>query len=218
MSWDNYGRSLETAMLGIVGGYQGSVEDFYALGETHTEHLIDALEYVSHEPTNYDATVLEYGCGIGRMSWALSDRFRHVVAVERSPAMLRLMTRHCPIYHKRYNLDVVLGSNMTDSHVWGRGLYGYVFSYTVFQHMPYRTVWHRFDEAHDILEPDGILHTQFLHGPRSSEQDHNEISCRLWDMSMMEDYLEWSNKEWEVLNAVGLVEGTGEHWLTLRRL
>lgn len=63
--------------------------EFFDTGEAYVAELYDFLG-----PTFRPRTVLEYGCGVGRLAIPFAKRAAEVVAVDRSPAMLATARKH----------------------------------------------------------------------------------------------------------------------------
>lgn len=63
-----------------------TVESFFRSGEDHVTELLAQLAALA--PTFQPQSVLEYGCGIGRLAIPFARRGHRVTAVDRSPAML----------------------------------------------------------------------------------------------------------------------------------
>jgi SAM-dependent methyltransferase len=63
-----------------------TVESFFRSGEDHVTELLAKLAALA--PTFQPQSVLEYGCGIGRLAIPFARRGHRVMAVDESPAML----------------------------------------------------------------------------------------------------------------------------------
>jgi ubiquinone/menaquinone biosynthesis C-methylase UbiE len=87
--WDHL--AAEDAMFAIcsIPGSRGkwSREQFFAAGESEIEAVLAGLETQGWVPVNRRA--LDFGCGLGRLSRALSTRFEEVWGVDVSPEMIR---------------------------------------------------------------------------------------------------------------------------------
>jgi 2-polyprenyl-3-methyl-5-hydroxy-6-metoxy-1,4-benzoquinol methylase len=66
-----------------------SLDAFYASGEYNVQELLALLRRNAIDPGAL-ARVLDFGCGVGRLSLALARHFAHVTGVDISPAHLQL--------------------------------------------------------------------------------------------------------------------------------
>lgn len=134
-------------------GEASSLEAFWASGR---EELDRILAILAHEDTSR-LTVVEIGCGIGRMTHALAARFRRVVALDVSPEMI---TRARALGKELTNVEFVTGSG-SDLGAVPDGGADLVLAWFVLQHIPRtRDVLRYVSEAGRVLRPGG---TAFLH-------------------------------------------------------
>jgi len=102
-------------------------------------------------------TVLEIGCGSGRITRALAETFGEVFAVDISGEMIRQAReslRDVPNVH-------VFQNSGSDLKVLGDIQVDFAFSYIVFQHIPDRVVIRNYvREAHRLLRPGGLFKFQ----------------------------------------------------------
>lgn len=86
--WDDLAR--QDAMWAVCsnGGRRGSwtAEEFFATGEQEIAAIVAGLE--EHRLMPRTGRALDFGCGLGRLSRALSSRFDEVVGIDASPAMI----------------------------------------------------------------------------------------------------------------------------------
>jgi len=100
--------------------------------------------------TNF--TVLDLGCGIGRITENMTDDFRAVIGIDISGEMIRQARKRV----KRENVRFM----ETDGESIGLidGCVDFVFSYLVFQHFKERKmVESNFKEVYRVLKPKGIF-------------------------------------------------------------
>jgi SAM-dependent methyltransferase len=166
--WDR--RARENAHHYIATQrHEWSEEEFYRSGQVHVaEHILTDLENICQGKAPKDMTVLEIGCGAGRITRALAAVFGKVYAVDISREMVRRARRALrdfPNIHVLRNngrdLSVLGGS-------WWNRLAGrspvpfdFVFSYIVFQHIPSRAIIENYvREANRVLRPGGLFKFQ----------------------------------------------------------
>jgi SAM-dependent methyltransferase len=106
-------------------------------------------------------TVLEIGCGSGRITRALSEIFGEVYAVDISGEMIRQARQSLA---DRPNAHVCQNSG-ADLSVLGDVRVDFAFSFIVFQHIPSREVIRNYvREVHRLLRPGGLFKFQVQGG------------------------------------------------------
>lgn len=96
---------------------------------------------------------LDFGCGVGRVTGPLADRFEEVVGVDISPVMLELARRHNVRGHRcRFLLNCT-----SDLSQFSDQAFDFVYSKLVLQHMRPRAVRAYVPEMLRVLRPAGIL-------------------------------------------------------------
>ena len=134
-----------------------TLDDYVESGSTDVRRLLDgAMLRRNFDPKG--KILLELGCGNGRMTGALSDRFGHVHAVDISAQMIE---KARVLVGKKTNITFSVGTGV-DLLQFPDGTFDYCFSYTVFQHMPSRAVVFGYlAEILRTLKPGGIARIQF---------------------------------------------------------
>jgi SAM-dependent methyltransferase len=73
-----------------------SRREFFDSGRLHVNHVLDACQrYVN--PHFSRGSVLDFGCGTGRLALPFAEQFEHVTAVDVSQAMLREARRNAEV-------------------------------------------------------------------------------------------------------------------------
>jgi SAM-dependent methyltransferase len=171
--WDQ--RARENARHYVVTGQrEWSDEEFYESGEiTMREDILNDLANICRGRDPKEMTVLEIGCGAGRVTRAFARYFGAVCAVDISREMVaraREAVRDFPqarIYRNNgKDLSVVR------RHWWNRFGMGagievdFAFSTMVFQHIPSREIIENYvREAHRLLRPGGLFKFQVQGAP-----------------------------------------------------
>jgi len=144
-------RARENAPFYICTTAADSAEAFAASGERDlAEQVLDGLD------PRPDWSVLEIGCGIGRLLKPLSSRVRRAVGVDLSEEMIRRGREYCAGAPnvELLRTDGTLGALPDAS-------FDFVFSHIVFQHLPRKAYVDRYlREARRVLKPGGILRVQ----------------------------------------------------------
>lgn len=127
--WDR--RAAEDAFFFVDNRMPYKAPDldrFWASGERDLDTLLTALGARVSE----DDTVLEIGCGVGRLTRVLAARVASVVALDVSPRMLKLARSYNPTLS---NVDWILGDGTSLAGIETASVDACV-SHVVFQHIP----------------------------------------------------------------------------------
>jgi SAM-dependent methyltransferase len=124
--WDSAAR--EDAMWHIATGAASDSETFFRSGRQETDTFLAHAGLVPDR----SKTVLEIGCGMGRMTARLAELYGSVIAVDVSPEML---DRARDALAGRTNVRYLLGGGSDLSMVDSASVDA-VFSYIVLQHVP----------------------------------------------------------------------------------
>lgn len=144
--------------------WDGDLEKFFSLGEERTQLILDPiLKEMNIDIQN--SHILEIGCGTGRFSRALSQRFQQVTAIDVSDEMInKARELHPSTLYPNLNLQPTNGTSLD---FIPSSSIDVVFSYEVFQHMPSpEIVFNNLKEVHRVLRPEGIayIHVMTDHG------------------------------------------------------
>ncbi|HET7856493.1 MAG TPA: class I SAM-dependent methyltransferase [Gaiellaceae bacterium] len=174
--WDLRARSDAFAYIETVREVP-SVDSFFALGEHFAQVLADpVLGNVER------SRALDLGCGVGRVTRALAQRFDDVVGVDVSAEMVRRAKELHPAaefpnvtFEATDGVHVPLEAESVD----------FVFSYEVFQHLPSREVIRgNLVEVARVLRPDGLalIHVHRPPGPGAYwlERAKRAVPDSLW--------------------------------------
>jgi SAM-dependent methyltransferase len=127
--------------------WDGDNERFFALGEEIVRKVADPLLPAER------AVALDIGCGVGRLTRALSRRFDKAIGLDVSDEMIaqgRALQKDVP------RVDLLATDGVTFP-VRSASV-DFVFSYVVFQHMPTRAVIaSNLKEAARVLKPGGAV-------------------------------------------------------------
>jgi ubiquinone/menaquinone biosynthesis C-methylase UbiE len=132
-------------------------QSFFQSGEEDYQRLVAPVFEQSHwRPEG--KSMLELGCGAGRMTRSFSPRFSQVYAFDISAEMLRHAQT---LFPEAPNVNWVLGNGI-DLVGLADQTVDFAFSYIVLQHMPEPAFALRYiQEMLRVLRPDGIFLFQF---------------------------------------------------------
>lgn len=144
-------RAEEDYRLHIATGHARSEEGFRASGEKDLgEVILDGIEL------SPDAETLEIGCGVGRLLDPLSTRVAIAHGVDVSEVMIGRSKEYCA---RRPNVSTQVTDGTLEA--FADGSLDFVFSYMVFQHIPFREAIAAYvREAGRVLAPGGLLRFQ----------------------------------------------------------
>jgi SAM-dependent methyltransferase len=106
----------------------GDISDFYASGSAEADALLALCDILPDE----GQTLLEIGCGAGRMTRRLSDLFGQVIALDVSAEMLK---KAQDVLADRHNVGYVHGNGYDLSDLADQSV-DIAFSYITLQHVP----------------------------------------------------------------------------------
>jgi SAM-dependent methyltransferase len=130
--------------------------DFFRTGEINAAELVmtDMPRICGPGQSPLDLSMLEIGCGVGRMTRMLARIFAYVTALDISDEMAaraRANTADLP------NVTVLVGDGAT-LHPLASDTFDFVFSFIVFQHIPSLEIIASYcREAHRVLKPGGLF-------------------------------------------------------------
>lgn len=155
-----------------------SPASFFESGEEDYQRLVTpALEQLAWEPRG--KSVLELGCGAGRMTRSFAERFSYVCAFDISNEML---VRAKALLPNASNINWFLG-NGTDLRGVNDEALDFAFSYIVLQHMPEPALAHRYiREMLRVLRPDGAFLFQFNSVPQMTMNWKGRLAWGIVDL------------------------------------
>ena len=116
-------------------------EAFFASGDADIAHLFELI------PDFTPRSVLDFGCGVGRLTRALAKRVDRVAGVDAAESMLRLACQNVP--------NAAFSATIPDQK------FDIIVSLIVFQHIPVRRGEALLDELLGHLEIGGVAALQF---------------------------------------------------------
>lgn len=133
--------------------------EFFRSGEINVanEVMPDMHRICGGSRSPLDLTMLEIGCGVGRMTRMLARIFGRVTAVDVSSEMIE---RAAAKLSDLDNVSLVLGDGATLSSL-DDGTHDFAFSFIVFQHIPSVEVISSYcREVHRVLRPGSLFKFQ----------------------------------------------------------
>jgi len=155
--WD--ARAVENARFYVNTAQRDwNDEEFFESGRrTVQEEVLTDMINICQGKDPRQMTVLEIGCGVGRVTRTLAEIFGTVHGVDVSGEMVRLaaegnrLVKNAHFWH----------NNGTDLTVLGETQVDFAFSSIVFQHIPSRAVIENYvRDVHRLLRPGGLFKFQ----------------------------------------------------------
>lgn len=140
-------------------------DEFFASGQ---QEIRDVLRYLNDLGLRIaGGRALDFGCGVGRLSQALAERFNEVVGVDIAESMVR-RAREYNQYGDRVEYRVNAADNLR---LLDDDSFNFVYSYITLQHIPPEPAKSYLREFFRVLRPDGVAVFQVPNGkpyePRS---------------------------------------------------
>ena len=134
-------------------GRKWTVEEFYATGTAEVE--ADLARISQLHPALGRRKALDFGCGAGRLTQALANRFESVVGVDISPRMVELARRHSKNPRASF-----VRNGRPDLREFASGSFDLVYSRITLQHIAPRYTRIYLREFVRVLAPGGLAWIQ----------------------------------------------------------
>jgi SAM-dependent methyltransferase len=136
-AWEEWGR--RDPYFGVITNpkfrraeiTKGSKQEFFESGRLHVEYVLQVINRWL-EPHFLPKTVLDFGCGVGRLLVPFAKIAEDVVGLDVSPSMLKEARRNCDDNGLK-NVRLVASDDSLSSL---KGSFDLIHSCLVFQHIP----------------------------------------------------------------------------------
>jgi SAM-dependent methyltransferase len=169
-------RAKENARHYVLTGQENWSDDaFYQAGEvTMQEDILNDLDNICQGKSPKEMSVLEIGCGAGRVTRAFANFFGRVYAVDISREMVAQARRAVASFpqarvfqNNGKDLRVVGGRWWNRLGIGKTAQLDFAFSMLVFQHIPSREIIENYvREVHRLLRPGGLFKFQVQGSPQ----------------------------------------------------
>jgi 2-polyprenyl-3-methyl-5-hydroxy-6-metoxy-1,4-benzoquinol methylase len=156
LQWERFGREDPYYGVYSVDEFRrpnlddAALGRFFASGEQHVASVLDAVGRLA-APGFAPDSVLDHGCGVGRLLIPFAERATRAVGVDVSPSMLEEARRNC----ERRGLGHVELVPAGDMAALGPS-FDLVHSFIVLQHVPRREGERIFDTLAGLVRPGGV--------------------------------------------------------------
>jgi SAM-dependent methyltransferase len=143
-------------------GRRWTREELFATGRIEVTTVMGYLRSLGVAPDT-DAPALDFGCGVGRLTQALAQRFPECWGVDISPTMIRLAEE---LHHGNPHCKFAL--NDTD-HLsrFPAAYFGFIYTSITLPHIPKKHVVNYLKEFARVLRPRGIVVFQVIDSDKS---------------------------------------------------
>ena len=131
-------------------GSKWDVTEFMATGDAEIETVLQHLDAIGLHPDPGGA-VLDFGCGVGRLTQALAGRFRSCVGIDISQEMITQANALNRYGHCRYVVSATPQLPFADER------FSFLYSNLVLQHMAPHFAVNYLREFMRVLSPGGVL-------------------------------------------------------------
>ena len=140
-------------------GNKWQLEEFFQTGRDEVAALIRTIEFFNLGFVR--GKVLDFGCGVGRLTQALAQHFEEVTGVDISPSMLRL-AKDCNNFGNRCKY---LLNDTDDLGIFADECFDFIYTNITLQHIEPRFSKKYIKEFLRVLKPDGLLVFQLAESP-----------------------------------------------------
>jgi 2-polyprenyl-3-methyl-5-hydroxy-6-metoxy-1,4-benzoquinol methylase len=163
--WERFGATDPYYGVYSVDAYRQENLDadarrtFFASGEEHVDTVLATVRRLAR-PDFAPRSVLDHGCGVGRLVVPFAGRAERVVGVDVAPSMLAEARRNCA-ERGLHNVELVTADRLA-------GLapeFDLVHSFIVLQHIPQRQGLEVFERLTALVAPGGV---GYVHVPIAS--------------------------------------------------
>jgi SAM-dependent methyltransferase len=135
-----------------------ALEEFFATGQGHVDYLLSTIRKTIH-PTFAPQSVVEFGCGVGRLLVPFASIAADIVGLDVSDAMLQEARRNCD----KFGVQNVRLIKSDDQLSCLTGSFDLLHSCIVFQHIPFERGHIIFSRLMQFLRPGGVAAVHFLY-------------------------------------------------------
>ncbi len=152
-TWEHIGR--EDPFWGVLSWAgtehgQWDVDEFFAQGEREVDAFLEEARVVGALPPVND--VLDFGCGVGRLSKALAMRFPTVTGLDVSEPMIELARRLVTSNHPNATFQVSASERLP----FDSDAFDLLLTNVVLQHLPPKLALNYVREFLRVLRADGV--------------------------------------------------------------
>jgi SAM-dependent methyltransferase len=152
--WEAFGKT--DPLFGILSdptkfGGKWDVDEFFESGRAHVQHLFNTLGALGIE--HGTDTCLDFGCGVGRLTVGLADRFARTVGVDVAPSMVERARE----FHGAGSGCEFVVNRHSDLRQFPSGEFDLVHTCLVLQHIPPEIALRYVSEFFRVAKAGGLV-------------------------------------------------------------
>lgn len=152
-AWEDFAQS--DPFFGILSdpdkrGGKWDKEEFFQTGVEEINTLM--ADIGKYDNKVLKGKMLDFGCGVGRLTLAFSKYFYNCIGIDISPTMIELANR----FKTASNCEYILNEK-DDLSIFDDNTFDFVFSVIVLQHIPINLTKKYIEEFIRITKPEGII-------------------------------------------------------------
>lgn len=148
-SWNTFAET--DAMGAVLTGNEWDESSFYDSGQAEVDSLMDEISHVYPELRKERA--MDFGCGLGRLSFALKPHFSRVTGVDISSKMIEQAAAN-----SRYSKEVEFLLNESESlEKVPSASFDFLLSLIVLQHIARKFIKDYLKEFLRVTKPGGLI-------------------------------------------------------------
>ncbi len=161
--WDNIANKSPKEEILILNKNEIWDEiDFFETGEVEVKKITQKIESLKKN-MNYEKS-LDFGCGIGRLSFPLSKIFNHVIGLDISKNMIEIANEN-KIKKNIENVNFVANLN-NKLNFFKTNSIDFIVSLITLQHCPKVLQKSYIEEFCRVVKPKGLLYFQIIYGSK----------------------------------------------------
>jgi len=170
--WANWSKTLGSAMYCIRTDKENwTLDEFFKSGLDDYNNFLKLDEIPDNE------SVLDIGCGIGRVLFPIQNFYKNLYGIDVSDGMIELANSLKKEYNKSDNIKFIVTDGLGNIPFDSNSI-SFVFSIICFQHIPSKEVQLKyFSEVDRVLKKNGIAKIM-VQDPKYRATDFNcEVGC-----------------------------------------
>lgn len=171
-------------------------KEFFHTGDYEIKKVIDRIRLLK-DPIK-DNRVLDFGCGVGRLTQAFSKYYKKAYGVDISSSMIKLANK----FNKYSKKCKYIQINEDNLKIFQDNYFDLIYSNITLQHIEPRFVKNYLIEFLRILTPDGLLMFQLT--------DHPRLYCKIMKFLKYGIYTKEIYKLLLTITRMGYLEGYDE--------
>ena len=130
-----------------------NISDFFAAGRGEIKTVLDYVKSLNLGVDTIAGPALDFGCGVGRLTQAMSEYFDPCYGIDISAKMIE----QAKTFNKHPEKCNYIVNTSADLSVFDSNYFGFIYTSVVLQHIPYQYTKEYLKEFVRVLKPGGVL-------------------------------------------------------------